>query len=1153
MRMAKSGREHDNQNPIDGTKTRGRIKSFSRVQQIIHAARWQKRRQSQVLPNTDTEPVAAVNKGVDDNLTTIDRAIPKTIVTTATNGRENKQKNNSDDNKSFAPTSPASGVTTPDFGSPALTTMTTTGKTGTKEDIMNTTRTTTTTIPMPTSESTANSKRLPSRGLNNASLFPSTGTIANEPSDGKAAQIDQEAACVASSRSSLFSDDKSNNNKTSKSHQQSGPVADSDKAASMPATKKANTKRRSPSAAPAAPSVSSASPPTQRAKTKRARTQRKKASGATTENPEVQGQWNCPSCTYTNNSRSRRCQICHTRKPVIVTAPTSSEIANKRTKPTATISNEKTDYNNVPESKTPSPPSTPTPMATKTKCEPSTNISNDKKRKSMDKSDASQISEPDKTNVVNRSTVVEATATGNANSSNSSSPAPTEQQDDADAAPNKETDKANKTPTSQSLKLVVEAPPKILVHDDLPTVPRKKVKQELPSPSVGKEKLAASTSAVKRVEEVAHQSVETTTTTTKPEKLAPSTSEPRTSSKADTEEEERTSGTTLSVRDEPATDLVKAALRDTNQEHGVKTQVPPEEDVVMLRQELLDCRRTCDQLRQQVRAYEDYCSQLQQCYAEHHAEQLRHSHNETLAQLDEQLLQFRQTRQAAFHRQLQHPFRPPIKPPRLVLHKIGDSNNGQYNHDHCSDNATGIHSSGTTNPTHQTVQVLPKPVTGAAPTAAVHGTVESNSIHCTMENGQVCDTKQLELCSKKIRVGPQHPLSTKVLPLPNLLLEKRSVQHFPKALEVSGDADGTPTCTEQSAARPVAKNQLSQSSHVSTHDVAMGSQNLLFTSQQQHEPKHLPPKPSLAMRQKSGGNTCFQPTQTDRTTTATENQETCPDQCGVTTGNQSAEKFPCSRSENPAATVQKGGSSTSRPKRNPEQSCEVDSVADGSRYLPTKQTRFRALPLANSTNRQQGDSTSTLDKKKNKSTHNDAGWFSNAPSRAFLQELEPSETAQADARRQHEKTPTNRTGAWVSARRRSAPADMKRNKPGKTDTALWDDLPTSSTNPTKQTNQNATSNQFKYHEVVRCKAVRQGLPCRDCPECRAFYDVLRRTGDHLVNSQSTLQFSRHRTRFTPPETPADFWELEFIDEKRKREQQEQRLQQHRQSPDVQDI
>jgi hypothetical protein len=51
-------------------------------------------------------------------------------------------------------------------------------------------------------------------------------------------------------------------------------------------------------------------------------------------------------------------------------------------------------------------------------------------------------------------------------------------------------------------------------------------------------------------------------------------------------------------------------------------------------------------------------------------------------------------------------------------------------------------------------------------------------------------------------------------------------------------------------------------------------------------------------------------------------------------------------------------------------------------------------------------------------------------------------------------------------------------------------------------------------------------------------EILREQGHDLSQTNEPLQYSRHRASFTPPETPADFWELDFIDEKRQREKEE---------------
>jgi hypothetical protein len=135
----------------------------------------------------------------------------------------------------------------------------------------------------------------------------------------------------------------------------------------------------------------------------------------------------------------------------------------------------------------------------------------------------------------------------------------------------------------------------------------------------------------------------------------------------------------------------------------------------------------------------------------------------------------------------------------------------------------------------------------------------------------------------------------------------------------------------------------------------------------------------------------------------------------------------------------------------------------------------------------------------------------------------------------------------------------------------------------KSTTNSVESSNFPFQEVVRARTERRKLKGHDCSECRKFYQALERTGHDVAvisscgsckaNNASELPpflsetrrrelaarklsassgnelsvspstrptdgklnhlFSRHRSRFTPPGTPDDFWSLDFIDEKLK--------------------
>ena len=136
------------------------------------------------------------------------------------------------------------------------------------------------------------------------------------------------------------------------------------------------------------------------------------------------------------------------------------------------------------------------------------------------------------------------------------------------------------------------------------------------------------------------------------------------------------------------------------------------------------------------------------------------------------------------------------------------------------------------------------------------------------------------------------------------------------------------------------------------------------------------------------------------------------------------------------------------------------------------------------------------------------GWTNTTNSKSFLNHLmRTSGRTNGDKKRI--------SAPWVSASRPTKTA----NKTSPSLRNIWDD--SQDLNPG-----------YQYQEVVRCKAKRQGLPCHDCPDCRAFYDFLHRSGHDFSQDVGLMEYSRHRAQFTPPETPADFWEIDFTDEKK---------------------
>ncbi len=81
---------------------------------------------------------------------------------------------------------------------------------------------------------------------------------------------------------------------------------------------------------------------------------------------------------------------------------------------------------------------------------------------------------------------------------------------------------------------------------------------------------------------------------------------------------------------------------------------------------------------------------------------------------------------------------------------------------------------------------------------------------------------------------------------------------------------------------------------------------------------------------------------------------------------------------------------------------------------------------------------------------------------------------------------------------------------------------------------------YRYEEVVRGKVAREALIGYECKECAAFFDeaVLLGDGAKHYDRDELLRCSRHRARQTPPQTPEDYWELSFADEKAERLKQE---------------
>ena len=80
---------------------------------------------------------------------------------------------------------------------------------------------------------------------------------------------------------------------------------------------------------------------------------------------------------------------------------------------------------------------------------------------------------------------------------------------------------------------------------------------------------------------------------------------------------------------------------------------------------------------------------------------------------------------------------------------------------------------------------------------------------------------------------------------------------------------------------------------------------------------------------------------------------------------------------------------------------------------------------------------------------------------------------------------------------------------------------------------NGNTNQVQpYLEVVRKKEERDRLNRYECVECGKFIEAIcDQDSQGVYDRHALLCNSRHRARFTPPQTPEDFWELSFVDER----------------------
>lgn len=187
-------------------------------------------------------------------------------------------------------------------------------------------------------------------------------------------------------------------------------------------------------------------------------------------------------------------------------------------------------------------------------------------------------------------------------------------------------------------------------------------------------------------------------------------------------------------------------------------------------------------------------------------------------------------------------------------------------------------------------------------------------------------------------------------------------------------------------------------------------------------------------------------------------------------------------------------------------------------FLGRESSLTKAAPFKNSTNQKRESNVNRP-------------WISNQSARNFLQSLEDRCESTGKHLDMTAKAANLKEDGWQTSRR-SLSKGTSKSDPGSKQTqkdALWDDNWHCDDEEEEEPN-------YAYKETVRCKAKRQGLPCYDCLSCRRFYEALRATGHDIdqLKPQQQLQFSRHRAKHRPTETPVDFWELDFADERDKK-------------------
>jgi hypothetical protein len=159
------------------------------------------------------------------------------------------------------------------------------------------------------------------------------------------------------------------------------------------------------------------------------------------------------------------------------------------------------------------------------------------------------------------------------------------------------------------------------------------------------------------------------------------------------------------------------------------------------------------------------------------------------------------------------------------------------------------------------------------------------------------------------------------------------------------------------------------------------------------------------------------------------------------------------------------------------------------------------------------------------------GWRSNVMARTFVDEALGPPVKKLMKENPYKKTTANEKVAPMRVSERAPNVSIASMQPptNKPPSSTW--LKTKAT--TKNDDEESQSD-YKHIEVVRGKKKRACLPGHSCQDCDPFWAAVC-DGNDVFDRKQFQDCSRHRSTFSPENTPPNFWELSFRDEVQARE------------------